>query len=101
VINFRVTDEELAHLKAASAALGSRCLSDFARTVILRSAESTGADGAGPNERPRIETIERRIALLEAHLVLLAGALGGARAAAGGVGVDDSAPVRMAAGYRG
>ena len=36
IINFRVTDDELARLKSASDLHGARCLSDFARTIMLR-----------------------------------------------------------------
>jgi uncharacterized protein (DUF1778 family) len=70
LINFRVTDEEMERLKAASALHGSRCLSDFARSVILSSATSHGQ--ASPPEslvEDRLVSMERRLAQLESALV--------------------------------
>src|ERR1017187_9362681 len=37
LVNFRVTDEEFERLKTASGRQGARCLSDFARGVMLGS----------------------------------------------------------------
>ena len=59
IINFRVTDEEFERLKAASALRGARCLSDFARSIIL---ETSSTDPV----QDRLLSFERRITNLEA-----------------------------------
>jgi hypothetical protein len=83
VINFRVTDEEFARLKTASEELGSRCLSDFARTVILRSARDAGRERPpAPEDPSRVDNLEQRLTLLEAHLMRVERTLGARRAAA-------------------
>ncbi len=74
IINFRVTDEELERLKSASALQGARCLSDFARSVMLAT-----ADGSPPNaEQPgnnRILAVEQRLSSLESSLARMQGVL--------------------------
>jgi uncharacterized protein (DUF1778 family) len=70
LINFRVTDEEMERLKSASALHGSRCLSDFARSVMLSSATShMPATTAESLVEDRLVSMERRLAQLESALV--------------------------------
>ncbi len=74
IVNFRVTDEELEQLKTASALRGSRCLSDYARSVILETANvpSTPAhDGCDS----KIVSLEQRLEALESSLQNLQTAL--------------------------
>ena len=60
IINFRVTNEEFERLKSASALHGARCLSDFARSIILEGA------AASPNSvNDRLLSCERRLSTLE------------------------------------
>ena len=81
MINFRVTDDEFARLKTASEELGSRCLSDFARTVILRCARDAGQESPPAREDPaRVEKLEQRLTLLEAHLMRVERTLSARRA---------------------
>lgn len=61
LINFRVTEEEFDRLKSASAGCGARCLSDFARSVMLQTADDAGA----PQVEDRLAAIEDRLANLE------------------------------------
>jgi hypothetical protein len=69
LINFRVTDEEMELLKSASALNGSRCLSDFARSVMLSSAASpTGSRDREPPEEKRLLSMEQRLSQLECAL---------------------------------
>lgn len=68
IINFRVTDEELARLKSASDLHGARCLSDFTRTVMLRTA--TGAPDEGNRSiEEKIDGLDRRLTSVEAGLL--------------------------------
>ena len=75
IVNFRVTDEELKRLKTASAIRGSRCLSDFARSVILENADT--APESAPNEpvEPRILSLEQRLDALESNFQTLQSAV--------------------------
>jgi len=69
LVNFRVTEEELRHLQAASALHNARCLSDFARAVILDSAStvtlhSKSTDAASeqlPSFEHRLSQIESAV----------------------------------------
>jgi hypothetical protein len=74
VINFRVTDEELERLKTASELQGARCLSDFARSVIL-STTNLAAVAAAPNPDERLRSIEERLSSVESSLARIKGAL--------------------------
>jgi hypothetical protein len=69
VINFRVTDEELAKLQWASRAQGARCLSEFARTVML--ATAPGADVVTASDagmEPTLQSLDGRLAAVESGL---------------------------------
>ncbi len=67
IVNFRVTDEELERLKTASALRGARCLSDFARSVMLETAD---APPGGPEDSRdgRMLSLEQRMNALESDL---------------------------------
>jgi len=82
LVNFRVTNEEFERLKAASDTRGARCLSEFARGVILGTIE----DGppADPSVHQELRTFSRRLATVEANLARLIDAL----AAVKGVSLD-------------
>jgi hypothetical protein len=72
LINIRVTDEELERLKAAAALHGSRCLSEFARFVML----GTATDQTGPASESldsKLFVIDRRLAVLESNVARLIG----------------------------
>lgn len=72
LINFRVTDDELRHLKTVSVLRNARCLSDFARSAILDTARDFEGipDSQGPADR-RFEAFERRLASLEETMTRL------------------------------
>jgi len=69
IINFRVTDEELARLKSASDLHGARCMSDFARTVMLKSvtgpASPSNDDG---HIEQKIDSLDGRLTSVESEL---------------------------------
>ena len=72
LVNFRVTDEEFERLKTASGRQGARCLSDFARSVML----------GQPNLRPlsgsyddKLLGFDRRLAAVEHSIARLVEAL--------------------------
>jgi hypothetical protein len=69
IINFRVTDEELTRLKTASDLHGARCLSEFARAVMLGTAAATasGREGDGYME-DKIQSLDGRLASVESDL---------------------------------
>ena len=70
LVNFRVTDEEMERLKSASALHGSRCLSDFARSIMLSSATShVSASTDESLVEDRLVSMECRLARLESALV--------------------------------
>ncbi len=66
LINFRVTEEEFERLKNAAEVQGSRCLSEFARLVML------GADSAsGPEYRSldgKLSQFDKRLNALESNV---------------------------------
>lgn len=60
LINFRVTDEEFERLKKAANVKGSRCLSEFARLVML-----------GPSERSDAQSLEGKLSVFDRRLDVL------------------------------
>jgi hypothetical protein len=66
LVNFRVTDEEFERLKADSGLQGARCLSDFARNLMLGQHNLHPAAGsyAGSYD-DRLLSFDRRLAALE------------------------------------
>ena len=75
IVNFRVTDEELERLQTASAIRGSRCLSDFARSVILETANASPANTPQESVEPRILSLEQRLDALESNFQTLQSAV--------------------------
>ena len=76
LINFRVTEEEFQHLKAACALQGARCLSDFARNTILGNPHSQLPQAhANGSLDGVLAGFDRRLSALEAGLERLAGTL--------------------------
>ena len=59
LVNFRVTDDELAQLKTASDRHGARCLSAFARKMILNAANDIEP------RADRLEALDHRLSILE------------------------------------
>jgi len=70
-VNFRVTDEEFERLKTACAQRGDRCISDFARQVML--------EGAARNENSdgKLDSFDRRLTILEGSMSRLVNAFAG------------------------
>jgi hypothetical protein len=79
IINFRVTDEELACLKSASDLQGARCLSDFARTVMLRTAVRSGSASEGDRHiEEQLHMLDCRLSAVESDLMRVMDMLSGA-----------------------
>ena len=76
LINFRVTDEELEQLKAAAAVQGSRCLSEFARLVMLGTATSAQLPSVSESLNGKLSLFDRRLNVLEADVARIVDALG-------------------------
>jgi hypothetical protein len=76
LINFRVTDEELEQLKAAATVQGSRCLSEFARLVMLGTAPGAQFAASSESLDGKLSLFDRRLNVLEANVARLVDALG-------------------------
>ena len=74
VINFRVTDDEFNRLKTASNLGGARCLSEYARDVLMQSLDSRADNkpSAGGGQ-DKLLTLELRVGLVELSLSRLEG----------------------------
>jgi len=72
IINFRVTNDEFERLKSACSQQGARCLSEFARSIILGNA---AIPPGGINER--LLSFESRLAKLELSLMRFQEAIAG------------------------
>ena len=74
VINFRVTEEQYNRLKSASEEGGARCLSEYARDVLMRSLDAEAVqkpETANGNEK--MLTLELRLGIVELNLSRLEG----------------------------
>jgi hypothetical protein len=74
LVNFRVTEDELERLKTASALKRARCLSEFARSVVLRTADdivpnSNGKSTGSGSGDDQMLSFDRRLTHLESHIV--------------------------------
>ena len=76
LINFRVTDEELKQLKTAATVQGSRCLSEFARLVMLGTATGPQSPAVSESLNGKLSLFDRRLNILEANVARLVEALG-------------------------
>jgi hypothetical protein len=74
LVNFRVTDEEFERLKTASGRQGARCLSDFARGVMLG---SPNLRSCANSDEDRLLSFDRRLVALELSMARLVEALSG------------------------
>jgi hypothetical protein len=73
LVNFRVTAEELERLKTASSLQNARCLSEFARDVILESACDAGrALASGDAVAGQLLSFDRRLSRIESTVERLA-----------------------------
>jgi hypothetical protein len=68
LVNFRVSDEEFERLKAASGRQGARCLSDFARGVMLGQSNILPASGSFDD---RFVSLDRRLSAVEQSIAQL------------------------------
>ena len=67
IVNFRVTAEELERLKTASTLRGARCLSDFARSIMLENADAPAPSPAHEDCDRKMFSFEQRLAALESE----------------------------------
>jgi hypothetical protein len=74
VINFRVTDDEFNRLKTASNQGGARCLSEYARDVLMQSLDGRAEQKSGATGgQEKLLTLELRVGLVELSLSRLEG----------------------------
>jgi hypothetical protein len=83
LINFRVTDEELEQLKTAATVQGSRCLSEFARLVMLGTATGAQSPAAPESLDGKLSLFDRRLNVLEANVARLVAELVSEKAVGG------------------
>jgi hypothetical protein len=83
LINFRVTDEELEQLKTAATVQGSRCLSEFARLVMLGTATGAQFPAAPESLDGKLSLFDRRLNVLEANVARLVAELVSEKAVGG------------------
>lgn len=72
LVNFRVTDEEFQQLRIACDRQGARCLSAFARKVMLSSPSDGGEDFGD-----KLAALNRRLSVLEGSMSRMFNALAG------------------------
>ena len=70
LVNFRVTDDEFEQLKIACDQHGARCLSAFARKMMLNASNANGE-----NLVERLAVLDRRLSILEDSMSRLFNAL--------------------------
>ena len=70
LVNFRVTDDEFQQLRLACDRQGERCLSAFARRIMLSAPEANTQEIAG-----QLAELDRRLSTLEVSLSRLFNAL--------------------------
>jgi hypothetical protein len=70
LVNFRVTDDEFEQLKTACDRQGARCLSAFARKVML-----SAPDAHAEDYDRKLAVLDRRLSTLEVSLSRLFNAL--------------------------
>ena len=70
LINFRVTDDEFEQLKAAASLQGCRCLSEFARSVMLGSANGQLSPASAAVDS-QMNLFDRRLSVLESNVARL------------------------------
>lgn|GEM_PF-2333894 len=74
VINFRVTEEEFNRLKTTSNQQGARCLSEYARDVLMQALDGRAEQRPGAaNGQEKLLTLELRVGLVELGLSRLEG----------------------------
>jgi hypothetical protein len=81
LVNFRVTDQEFERIKTASDRQGARCISEFARAVMLSDKGSLASDsGDSVNVNDRLLAFERRLGMIELYVSRLSDALSNTKA---------------------
>ena len=77
LVNFRVTDQEFERIKVASDSQGARCISEFARAVMLGGPKpGIASDSVDPIDfNDKLLAFDRRLAMLELYVSRLADAL--------------------------
>lgn len=74
VINFRVTEDEFNRLKTTSTEQGARCMSEYARDVLMQSLDGRSEQKPGAsNGQEKMMTLELRVGLVELGLSRLEG----------------------------
>ena len=68
LVNFRVTEEEFEQLKSAAALRGSRCLSEFARLIMLGTAPGVNSHGSPESVDGKLQVFDRRLHTLESSV---------------------------------
>lgn len=75
LVNFRVTDEEFEQLKTAATVQGARCLSEFARLVMLGTGTGAHLPAAVESLDGKLSLFDHRLNVLESNVARLVDAL--------------------------
>lgn len=68
LVNFRVTDQEFEQIKIASERQGARCISEFARSLMLGSLTGACEHDARNSCNSKLVSYDERLAQLEYHV---------------------------------
>lgn len=71
LINFRVTDQEFEKIKAASDRQGARCISEFARSLMLGNLPTDCSAETSDAYQTKLVSFDQRLAMLEHHVAQL------------------------------
>lgn len=77
ILNFRLSSDEFERLRKASAVRGARCLSEFARSVLLASLGTDPRTGKMESSDERLLSMDRRLCTLELSMAQLTEELAG------------------------
>ncbi len=77
LVNFRVTEQEFERIKIASDRQGARCISEFARSLMLGTLTSDSPSDFSQSIQEKLLSHDRRLAMLELHISRLVDTLCG------------------------
>ena len=75
ILNFRLSSDEFERLRNASSLRGARCLSEFARSVLLANLRTEPGANQTESSDERLLSMDRRLCTLEVDMAQLMEAL--------------------------
>lgn len=68
LVNFRVTEQEFERIKTASDRQGARCISEFARSLMLGTLSPDSQSDFGESFNEKLLSHDHRLSMLEHHV---------------------------------